>query len=146
MTNGPFLQVRLNATVAGEKSEGTAGDDVIAANGRARLWVRVQCPNWFDVDRVQVLLNGRLSPELNFTRASHPGLFSSRTVRFEHEMTLELSEDTHVIVAAVGENSRLGAVVGPGHADDWPVAISNPIFVDVDGQGFKANGDLLAPE
>ena len=33
--------------------------------------------------------------------------------------------------------------MGPEHADDRPVAVSNPIFVDVDGGGFKPNGDPL---
>ena len=33
--------------------------------------------------------------------------------------------------------------MGPDHANDRPVAVSNPIFVDVDGGGFKANGDTL---
>jgi hypothetical protein len=33
--------------------------------------------------------------------------------------------------------------MGPDHADDRPVAVSNPIFVDVDGGGFKGNGDTL---
>jgi hypothetical protein len=33
--------------------------------------------------------------------------------------------------------------MGPDHAADLPVAVSNPIFVDVDGHGFKASGDML---
>ena len=40
--------------------------------GKATLRVRVQCPNWFDVDRVQVFLNGRPAKSLNFTRGSTP--------------------------------------------------------------------------
>jgi hypothetical protein len=48
-----------------------------------------------------------------------------------------------VVVAVIGEHSKLGPVIGPEHAADLPVAVSNPIFVDVDGGGFKANGDTL---
>jgi hypothetical protein len=33
--------------------------------------------------------------------------------------------------------------VGPRHSEDRPIALSNPIFVDVDGGGFEANGDAL---
>jgi hypothetical protein len=33
--------------------------------------------------------------------------------------------------------------MGPDHADDPPVAVSNPIFVDVDGNGFQPNRDPL---
>ena len=103
----------------------------------------MQCPNWFDVDRVQVFLNGRPADELNFTRQSSPGRFSDATVKFDQEIPLHLERDAHVIVAAIGERSKLGPVVGPDHADDRPVAVSNPIFVDVDGAGFKANDDSL---
>jgi hypothetical protein len=46
-------------------------------------------------------------------------------------------------VAAIGERSKLGPVMGPEHAADLPVAVSNPIFVDVDGGGFKPNRDTL---
>ena len=48
-----------------------------------------------------------------------------------------------MIVAAIGEKSKLGPVMGPDHAVDRPVAVPNPIFVDVDGGGFKHNGDTL---
>ena len=64
-------------------------------------------------------------------------------MKFDQEIPLRLEEDAHVIVAAIGESSRLGPVMGPEHADDRPVAVANPIFVDVDGGGFKANGDPL---
>jgi hypothetical protein len=33
--------------------------------------------------------------------------------------------------------------MGPEHEKDKPCAVSNPIFVDVDGNGFKANKDTL---
>ena len=64
-------------------------------------------------------------------------------MKFDQEIPLHLEGDTHVIVAAIGERSTLGPVMGPEHAKDRPVAVSNPIFVDVDGGGFKPNGDPL---
>ena len=39
--------------------------------------------------------------------------------------------------------STLGVVMGPEHAATKPVAVTNPIFVDVKGDGFTPNGDLL---
>ena len=143
MTNGPFLEVKIRSQESSSKPQGTAGDDVVAPGGRVQLWVRVQCPNWFDIDRVQVLLNGRYGPELNFTRSSHPLLFSQEVVQFEKEIELQLKQDTHIIVATIGEESTLGPVMGPTHRGDQPVALSNPIFVDVDGQGFEPNRDPL---
>ncbi|MBS0209127.1 MAG: carboxypeptidase regulatory-like domain-containing protein [Planctomycetes bacterium] len=143
MSNGPFLEVNLQAAQPGPRSQGTAGDDIDAPTGKATLSVRVQCANWLDVDRVQVFINGAPQPELNFTRKSHPDMFGSKVVKFEQKIPLALKSDAHVIVATIGEQSKLGHVMGPEHAKTPPVAVSNPIYVDVDGQGFKPNQDTL---
>lgn len=142
MSNGPFLEATLRAE-SGPATEAGPGDNLAMSGGKATLKVRVQCPNWFDVDRVQVFLNGRPAERLNFTRKSTPDRFATATVKFDQEIPLQLEGDTHVIVAAIGETSKLGAVMGPDHEKDLPVAVSNPIFVDVDGGGFKPSGDAL---
>jgi hypothetical protein len=135
MTNGPFLDVKLNGALP--------GDDVKLDKEPAKLQVRVFCPNWFDVDRVQVLLNGRPDPKLNFTRKTHPQLFSDRAQRFTHEVTLPLEKDAHVIVVATDERKEFGEVLGPLWGRQHPTAISNPIYVDVDSDGFQHNRDTL---
>lgn len=108
--------------------------------------MRVQCPNWFDVDRIQVLLNGLAAEELNFRRREHPAKFSQQSVRFDQKIPIQLDVDSHMIVVAVGEDSVLGSVMGPDHEQDRPIAVSNPIFIDVHGDGFKSNGDMLGLE
>ncbi len=81
--------------------------------------MRVQCPNWFDIDRVQVFLNGKPEKSLNFTRKSTSERFSNDTMKFDQEIPLKLEKDTHVLVVAVGENSGLGPVMGAGHAEGF---------------------------
>ena len=109
-----------------------------------RSWPsKVQCPNWLDVNRVQVFLNGRPAKELNFTRRTTPDRFAGGVVKFDQTIELELEEDAHVIVAAIGEGLESGRVMGPKWGKQMPVAVSNPIFVDVDGKGFLPNGDDL---
>lgn len=142
MTNGPFMEVYLQAERPGPKSASGVGGDVRAPGGKANLSVKVQCPNWFDINRVQVFLNGRPVDDLNFTRRTTPDGFSDGVVKFDAVIPLELDGDTHVIVATTGEGLKLGPVMGPA-GDTAPVAVSNPIFVDVDGNGFKPNGDML---
>ena len=44
---------------------------------------------------------------------------------------------------AIGEKSELGTVLGPEHKSDKPVAVSNPIYVDTNGDGFQPNKDTL---
>jgi hypothetical protein len=143
MTNGPFLEVALRAGRGRSAAEVGPGEDLYAPGGEATLHVRVQCPNWFDVDRVQVFVNGQPVESLNFTRKRSADRFADATVKFDQEIPLRLEGDAHVIVATIGEGSKLGPVMGPEHAGDLPVAVANPIFVDVDGGGFKANGDPL---
>ena len=103
----------------------------------------MQCPNWLDVNRVQVFLNGRPDAKLNFTRRTTPDRFQNDVVKFEAHLPLKLEGDTHVIVATTQEEGLVGRVMGSQWGSLPPAAVSNPIFVDVDGGGFKANGDLL---
>jgi hypothetical protein len=139
VSTGPFLNVEARAGSAAA----IPGGDLAASDGRVELSVRVQCPNWFDINRVQVFLNGRPASELNFTRRTTPQRFADGTVKFDATLPVELKRDTHLIVAAIGEGLQLGPVMGPTHSRLPPVAVSNPIFVDVDGSGFAASGDLL---
>ncbi len=144
VSTGPFLEVSLAATNA-DRSQRRAipGDDVSLKDGKCMLQVRVQCPNWLDVNRVQVFLNGRAEPKLNFTRRMTPDRFKDDVVKFETTMPLDLAKDTHIIVATIQEDGKVGRVMGTQWGNLPPTAVSNPIFVDVDGGGFKANGDLL---
>jgi hypothetical protein len=114
------------------------------ASGSIQLQVRVQCTDWMDIDRVQVLVNGRQRKDVNFTRASHPKMFRDGVVKFDEVIPVRLSEDSHLIVVATGENSTLATGYGTsGQAKLRPIAYNNPIFVDTDGGGFKPNGDNL---
>ena len=69
VSTGPFLSVVATAATAdGTVTEAIPGDNLVATEGEVQLSVKVQCPNWFDVNRVQVFLNGRPAKDLNFTR------------------------------------------------------------------------------
>lgn len=136
VTNGPFLEVKAG--------EGRGPGDTVAGERQVVLHVRVQCTSWVDVDRVVALVNGQPYGPLDFRRESHASLFSDGVVRFDEHMTLELTEDAHVVVVATGENSDLHVAWGDGwQAKMHPVAYHNPIFVDVDGDGFLPNRDTL---
>ena len=141
MTNGPYLEVTASAGPNGDRVD--VGGDLATSDGYVRLNIRVQCANWLDVNRVQVFVNGRPDEELDFRRATHPEMFASGVVKFEHEIPVKLEGDAHLIVATAGEGLTLGRVMGGPRAEDMPVAVTNPIFVDVDGGGFKPNGDML---
>lgn len=144
MTSGPFLESQVRFQKNGRAVYYISGEDALLQDQKAKLWICVQCPNWFDVNRVQVFANGRPLPELNFTRKTHPNFFSDKNVRFEAEIDLpKFDVDTHLIVATIGEGLTLGDVMGPDQGKLPPVAVTNPIFLDVDGSGFKPNRDDL---
>ena len=140
VSTGPFMTV--TARTAGGQPVGPGGN-LATADGLVELEVRVQCPNWFDINRVQVFINGRSSSDANFTRRTTPRHFRDDVVRFEAKIPIELKADAHLIVATIGESLQLGPVMGPEHGKKPPAAVANPIFVDVNGGGFKPNGDLL---
>lgn len=136
LTTGPFLEVE---TGDGIKPGGTA-----RAVGSIDLKIKVQCTDWIDINRIQILVNGRQWKSLNFTRQSHASWFGGGVVKFDRTINVPLSEDSHLIVVAIGEGLNLKTGYGSsGQAGLEPVAYHNPIFVDVDGSGFKPNGDLL---
>jgi hypothetical protein len=136
LTTGPFLEVSTqNGKIAGDDDRATGGID---------LKVRVQCTDWIDIDRVQVLVNSKADPKLNFTRAANPKMFQDGVVKFEQTLHVPLQQDAHLIVVAIDEDGD--SKVGYGTSDYAkmrPCAYNNPIYVDADGGGFKPNGDTL---
>jgi hypothetical protein len=142
MTNGPYLEVSLEPIPA-TGTRAIPGDDMAAPTGQVRLDVRVQCPNWFDIDRVFVLLNGDRTGPLSFDRSANPERFGDGPVKFDQRIPLELARDTHVIVVAAHTKKLLFPIMGPVWGAEPPIAVSNPIYVDVDGRGFQPNFDTL---
>jgi len=139
VTSAPYLEVETAAgTIAGGTEVLASGENTVS------LKVRVQCANWYEIDRVQVLVNGAQDPRYNFTKASHPERFHGGVVSFDETLEIALEEDAHLIVVAVGENTTLQRGFGTSdQAAIHPMAYNNPIFVDVDGDGFRPNLDTL---
>ncbi len=136
ITNGPFLAVTT--------ADGQPIGSTVIAEGHVDLRVRVQTPNWLEIDRVQVLVNGRQPEAYDFRRSGNPDMFRDGVLNFDETIRVELQRDAHLIVVAIGESSDLeqGWGLDP-NGQMHPVAYTNPIFVDVDRDGFEANGDTL---
>lgn len=136
LSTGPYLEVETGSGII------AGGHDRVS--GAIELKVKVQCSTWLDIDRVQVLVNGRQVPEYNYTREKNPDMFANDVVKFDQTLKLHLDRDAHLIVVAVGEKHTLVTGFGSsGQSKLQPIAYNNPIFVDVDGGGFQANGDTL---
>ncbi len=136
ITNGPFLKVTT--------ADGLPIGSTIVSEGFVDLKVQVQTPNWLEIDRVQVLVSGRQPEQYNFRKSVNPGMFQDGTVNFDETIRVMLQRDEHLIVVAIGEKSNIeqGWGLNP-YGRMHPVAYTNPIYVDVDHNGFQANGDTL---
>ncbi len=141
MSNCPFLQARLKS---GE-TEIVCGQDLAAPSKKVSLTINVQCADWLDIDTVFVLINGRPSPEHVYTTATHAEMFNNAggALRFSQTVEFELTGDAHIVVATGGKESTLGPVMGPDWGKMHPAALTNPFYVDTDGNGFTPNHDTL---
>jgi hypothetical protein len=146
MSNGPFLSVSATAPPASTDAApfgAGIGDDLAAPTGRVQLHVRVQCPNWLDVNHVFLLVNGRKHEAHDYTREHTPDVFGDGVVKFDRMLDLEFESDAHLVVVAGHHDRTLEPVYGGQYGKQHPVALSNPIFVDVNGDGFTPNKDTL---
>jgi hypothetical protein len=133
MSNGPFLKATVNGQLPGE--------EVKAGGKEITLDIEAHVNNATRLERIQVLINGRQVETLNFTRKSHPQLFNAGG--FRHSVPVTLSEDAHIIVVTTGQHESQRPNLTTPRRQSPPFAVTNPIFVDIDGNGFVPNKDTL---
>lgn len=127
VSTGPIVSVRANG-------RGTFGDVVSARRGRVDLDIVVTGAPWMDVSEVRVILNGvRREPIIVQAK---PGA----VVKFRDRVSLPLDRDAWVAVEVIGRSSLYPLVQqrsGDGSAENaaLPYALTNPIFIDGDGDG-----------
>lgn len=129
-TTGPVLSL----TSGGAKM----GDTVKAVDGKVTLQIQVRAAPWVPVDHVTVYQFGE---KLKTFDLPHPG----DIVRFEQTVEVSVEHDDFVLVTAEGD-APLPAVVGDGDAFKvLPFALSNPIYIDADGDGLYAPSTTRKP-
>jgi hypothetical protein len=122
LTNGPFVRV----AVAGKGMGQTAP----APRGRARLDVEIEAAPWIDVKRIEIFINGsRRGKPL-------PVPPSNKPLRFSGGIDLHVERDAYVVVMVSGD-VPLSPVLATdqGQPPATPLAITNPIYLDRDGDG-----------
>jgi hypothetical protein len=124
-TTGPFVSLLVNG--------GTIGDLVPARGGKAHAEITVQAAPWVSVERVTLYLNGQEAKRWQVP----PG---TDAVRFHDKLDLETPRDGYIVVRVDGEKS-LAPVVGDRRTfTAYPFALTNPVFLDVDGDGRYRTG------
>jgi hypothetical protein len=122
ISNGIFLEVVANE-VAG------IGDLLDAPDGNVNVSVIARAAPWVDVSVAEIWVNGTRRAATSKTAAPEQGN------RIQWLQRLSLTRDSWLVVTARGE--RPLAETFPG-GRGLPFAITNPVFVDVDGDGAFA--------
>lgn len=118
-TTGPFI----TASVAGRG----VGEVASVTGGRAVVDIAVQAAPWIRVDRVTVYLNGAV--------VSRQGIARTRErVRLRARIPLAVAGDSYVVIRVDGPGGLSPVAGEAGHR--LPVlAVTNPIYLDTDGDG-----------
>jgi len=147
-TTGPFVRFEVAdslGTTAGY------GDTLVPVGSTVRLRIEVQAANWIPVEEVRVIANGFTSltfdtttvPKVTLPPASPYSQALGKIVRFDAEVPVNLAVDTYFIVEAGAKLSptptspALIDKIVPGMV---PLGFTNPVFVDLGGDGFDAPG------
>lgn len=122
VTNGPFVRVAVAGKGMGQLAP--------APRGRARLDVEIEAAPWIDVRHIELFINGsRRGKPIDVPASTKP-------LRYKGTVELRVERDAYVVVVVRGD-APLGAVLPPDDGQSPPsaLAITNPIYLDRDGDG-----------
>jgi hypothetical protein len=122
LTSGPFLR----ATVAG----GRPGSLVRAVEGRVTVDVDVQGVSWTPADRVEVVANRAVVAARELPRAPRGAAPERQTF----SLTVTLQRDAWVVVRTRAREP-VGPYAGAHQRPMASLALVNPVYIDVDGDG-----------
>jgi hypothetical protein len=129
-TTGPIV----DATIDGAGM----GDTVTVKGGHVTLALRVRAPAWISTNVVQVIGVG------GAILATVPCGPNDKVVRFDGKIELDLAKDGYVFVRVDGDTPEAPNVGDSKSFTVYPLAITNPIWVDVDGDG-KVTPTVVRP-
>lgn len=141
-TNGPLIAA---FTANGARM----GDDVAAPGGRVVVELAIAAAPWVPVDEVRLLANG----ELLRSWSQLPKGDSPPAMRLRERVELDLARDSFLTLEAGAPLDAEPAAWAASHPGEYaevvargfvPAAFTNPIWVDVDGDGRFASPGLPA--
>jgi hypothetical protein len=151
VTSGPFLEVSVG--------EAGPGDVAAITNGVARVHVVVRAPPWMDASIVEVWSGGAIVRSERFRDAPTPPVPPDRAprrrapaavveppplpvLRYTADLDVEIAQDGYLVVLVRGDRPMDEYF---GRAGIPPLAFTNPIWLDADGNGVLADPGDAAP-
>ncbi len=127
ISNGPVVQFMVNRQYL-------PGDSFTVRDGTLDIWIKVQSAPWVSVDEVRVIINGERKITLP-VKASR-----EQILKFQDKISLNIKHDSYIAIEVVGKETLFPVVQRRLKIDGYdsrplPYALTNPIFVDVDGNG-----------
>jgi hypothetical protein len=124
-TNGPIVEFKVNGRY-------TSGDLVQAKEGRVDVRLDVRSAPWVAVDEVRVVLNGERKMIFPISAGE------TAVTKFDKDITLSLKEDSYICIEVLGKRTLFPVLQQPSRSGllkdgTLPYALTNPVFVDVDG-------------
>ncbi|MCX7972885.1 MAG: CehA/McbA family metallohydrolase [Candidatus Aminicenantes bacterium] len=123
-STGPLIDFRIN--------EATLGETLSIKPGPVNFKIKVWGAPWIEIDEVRLFFNGS-------TRLILPVKEKTKElIKIEENIVLEIKEDTAVVAEVIGKKSLFPILQQPSDSGELkdaalPYAITNPIFIDTNG-------------
>ncbi len=126
-TNGPLVDLKINGTHI-------PGDSFTAEDGKVDIRINVESAPWVSVSEVRLILNGKRKIVFPVDDQKDP------VMKFSGRLSLPLDKDCTIAAEIIGNKSlfpvhQARARDGLRENATLPYAVTNPIFIDVDGNG-----------
>jgi len=121
ISGGPFINVDVDGV--------TMGGVASAPGGNAEVNVLVQAPEWMNVERMRIFVSGlELDPVVLDESVRDP---LNPVIRFDDAVTVSTGGGDGFVVIIVEGDEPLTPVA----SGRYPFAVTNPVFLDADGDG-----------
>lgn len=126
-STGPFIELKINDSA-------TFGDCLSLKPGPVNFKLRVWGPPWLQVDEVRIIFNGERCLILPL-QGKIPSV-----VKMDEAFSWQMEKDTAVVAEVIGKKSLFPLLQQPSDSGllrdaVLPYAITNPVFLDFDGNG-----------
>jgi hypothetical protein len=127
ISNGPVVQFMVNRKYL-------PGDSFTVRDGTLDIWIKVQSAPWVSVDEVRVIINGERKINLPVK------VPREHILKFQDKISLNIKYDSYIAIEVLGNETLFPVVQRRSKNNGYkcgplPYALTNPVFVDVDGNG-----------
>lgn len=122
-TNGPFVDLRVDEVGIGGVVK------TIPANKRFTAHLEVRVASWIPVDSATLWIDGQQAADFDIDPAD------ARTLRLSVDHTFTAEKDAFIVARVDGAAPITRVIGNKERAHPKPLAVTNPVFIDVDGDG-----------